>query len=177
MPQKTLPFWCEPLRSDHDRAAFSCGVDALDHYLRTQAGQDAKKRVAAVFVLTSDGRAVPGYYTLSHYSVELDAVPGGARKKLPKYPFVPVTLLGRFAVSGEFQGRGLGEHLLMDALYRSLANSDQIASAGIVVDTKDEKGVNFYRKYGFIQLSNFPARMFLPMATVARMFSSAPGTS
>lgn len=171
MPQETLSFWVEPLSSDHDRAAFSCGVDPLDRYLRTQAGQDVKKRAAAVFVLTSDGKTVAGYYTLSQYSVELDAVPEGVRRKLPKYPLVPVTLLGRFAVSREFQGRGLGEHLLMDVLYRSLVNSQQIASAAVMVDAKDENAAAFYRKYGFLRLPNTPTRMFLPMATVARMFS------
>jgi ribosomal protein S18 acetylase RimI-like enzyme len=169
--EETLRFRVEPLRSEHDRAGFSCDVPALDNYLRTQARQDAKKRVAVVFVLTSDGKTVAGYYTLSQYSVELDAVPEPVRRKLPKYPVVPVTLLGRFAVGKEFQGRGLGEHLLMDALYRSLVNSKQIASAAVIVDTKDKRAANFYGKYGFMQLPRVPTRMFLPMATIEKMFS------
>ena len=65
-----------PLGPTHDRAAFACGIEALDNYLRKQVRQDVKKRVAVAFVLTPDGKTVAGYYTLSQYSVELDAIPG-----------------------------------------------------------------------------------------------------
>jgi len=71
-------------------------------------------------VLTPDGKTVAGYYTLSQYSVELGAIPDGIAAKLPKYPFVPATLIGRLAVSNEFRGQRLGELLLMDALNRCL---------------------------------------------------------
>ena len=33
----------EPLASDHDRARFACGIESLDRYLRTQAGQDVRR--------------------------------------------------------------------------------------------------------------------------------------
>ena len=169
--QETRRFRVEPLRSGRDRAAFSSGVQALDNYFWTQAGQDVRKRVAAVYVLTSDGKTVAGYYSLSQHAVELDEVPHDLRRRLPKYPFVPVTLLGRLAVSEEFRGQGLGEHLLMDALDRCLASSKQIGSVAVIVDAKDEKAGNFYRKYGFIQLPRIPTRLFLPMKTLEEMLS------
>jgi hypothetical protein len=77
---------------------------ALDSYLRTQASQDARKH-AATFALTPDGVTIAGYYTLSQYSVELATFPNEIIKKLPKYPLVPATLLGRLAVSLSFRGR------------------------------------------------------------------------
>src|ERR1019366_6704278 len=43
-------------RAVHDRAAFSCGQEQLDRYLREQAVQDVKKRVAAVFVAARPGK-------------------------------------------------------------------------------------------------------------------------
>ncbi len=36
-------FVVEALSRDHDRAGFSCGVDALDRYLEVQAGQDVRR--------------------------------------------------------------------------------------------------------------------------------------
>ncbi len=51
----------QPLGTDHDRVAFSCGVPALDRHLREQAGQDARRRVAAPFVATADGANVLGF--------------------------------------------------------------------------------------------------------------------
>lgn len=163
-------FAFEPLGQQHNRAAFSCGVELLDSYLQKQAGQDARKRAAAPFVLTYDGRTIAGYYTLSQYAIELEDVPEEVAKKLPKYPLVPATLLGRLAVSIDFRGKGLGQALLMDALYRSLKLSEQIASTGVVVDAKDEAARAFYLKYGFIDLPKVDKRLFLPMATIDQLF-------
>lgn len=102
---KPFKFVIGPLEAKHDRAAFSCGVETLDEYLRTQAGQDLRKRAAVPFVITPDGKRVAGYYTLSQYAVELDVVPPELAKKLPRYPMVSVTLLGRLAVSIDFADR------------------------------------------------------------------------
>ncbi len=145
-------------------------MEALDSYLHKQAGQDARKRAAVPFVATADGQTIAGYYTLSQYSIALDAIPEDLAKRLPKYPMVSATLLGRLAVSVEFRRQGLGETLLMDALHGCLASSKQIASAGVIVDDKDESAVRFYKKYGFIALPKIEHRLFLPMGTVDQLF-------
>ncbi|MGH9689239.1 MAG: GNAT family N-acetyltransferase [Candidatus Acidiferrales bacterium] len=163
-------FVIEPLGPKHDRAAFSCGVEALDAYLQKQAGQDLRKRAAVPFVITPDGRTIAGYYTLSQYAVQLDAVPPEIANKLPRYPVVPATLLGRLAVSTAFRGQGLGAMLLMDALYRALTHGRELASAGVVVDAKDFAALSFYKKYGFLELPRVERRLFLPMGTVERLF-------
>ena len=166
---KPVKFFIEPLGARHDRAAFSCGVAALDLYLQNQAGQDLKKRAAVPFVLTNDGRTIAGYYTLSQFAVALDAVPPQIAKKLPKYPMVSTTLLGRLAISNDYRGQGLGELLLMDALMRSLDLSKQIASAAVVADAKDAKARAFYKKYGFLVLPHIAHRLFLPMGTIEKL--------
>jgi predicted GNAT family N-acyltransferase len=163
-------FVVEPLGPKHDRAAFSCGVEILDAYLHKQAGQDLKKRVAVPFVITPDGTTIAGYYTLSQYSVQLDEVPAEVAKKLPKYPIVPATLLGRLAVSVAFRGQGHGATLLMDALYRTLRHTREVASAGVIVDAKDAAALAFYTKYGFLELPRIERRLFLPMGTVEQLF-------
>lgn len=160
----------EPLGPKHDRAAFSCGVQFLDVYLHKQAGQDLKKRVAVPFVVTPDGSTIAGYYTLSQYAVQLDVIPPEVAKKLPKYPMVPTTLIGRLAVSIAFRGQGHGVTLLMDALHRSLRFSREVASAGVIVDAKDSAAVDFYKKYGFLELPRIERRLFLPMGTVEELF-------
>ena len=163
-------FHIEPLGPHHDRAGFLCGVEALDNYLKKQARQDVKKRVAAVFVLTPDGKTVGGYYSLSQFSVDLGMLPQDIAKRLPRYPVMPATLIGRLAVNTAFRGQGLGELLLLDALHRSLTLSQQIASAAVIVDAKDERAMSFYRKYGFLELPSIASRLFLPMATVEQLF-------
>jgi predicted GNAT family N-acyltransferase len=163
-------FVIEPLGPKHDRAAFSCGVEFLDAYLRKQAGQDFKKHSAVPFVLTPDGSTIAGCYTLSQFAVQLNNLPVEIAKKLPKYPMVPATLLGRLVVSTAFRGQGHGETLLMDALYRILQHSRELASAGAIVDAKDSAAGSSYRKYGFLELPRIERRLFLPLGTMEQLF-------
>jgi len=86
---------------------------------------------------------IAGYYTLSQYSIQLNEIPAEVAKRLPKYPMVPATLLGRLAVSTAFRGQGHGATLLMDALHRTLQHSRGLASAGITVDAKGGAGLAF----------------------------------
>ena len=159
----------EPLAKHHYRAAFSCGNESLDDYLKKTARQDASRKVAAPFVLIEavDPKTILGYYTLSAFSVDLGDLPEDVIRRLPRYPNVPVTLLGRLAVDQRQQGRGLGEFLLMDALYRSLAQSSQIGAIGVVVDAIDDQAVRFYRHFNFLPFQDKPNRLFLPMKTIA----------
>jgi GNAT superfamily N-acetyltransferase len=167
-------FRVEPLAKTHDRAAFSCGIAALDNYLKRQASQDVAKRVAVCFVLTPDGMTVAGFYTLSQYSVDLATLPEAISAKLPKYPEVPATLLGRLAISEAFRGQKLGEFLLLDSLYRSWQQSQQVASAAVIVDAKDEAARRFYEHFEFLSLPATPNRLFLPMQVIQKLFTGSP---
>jgi len=160
----------EPLGRQHDRTAFHCGSKALDRYLKHQARQDADKRVAAPFVAVNQpDTRVLGYYTLSASVLTLVDLPDELAHKLPRYPQLPVTLLGRLAVDQSTKGQGLGEHLLLDALRRSLAHADQIAAMAVVVDAQDDAAAAFYRHYGFLTLQAQPSRLFVPMRLVTQL--------
>jgi GNAT superfamily N-acetyltransferase len=167
-------FKIEPLGKNHDRAAFSCGKESLDQYLKNQAGQAVGKNLAAVFILTPDGKRIAGYYTLSSYAVKLDEIPGDIAKKLTRMREVPATLLGRLARSVEFRGQGIGGVLLVDALKRALRNSAQVASWAVLVDAIDEEAIEFYKRYGFVPFPNQPKRLFMPISSVQTMFREDP---
>ena len=172
MTAPAVPWRVAPLDRDHDRAGFSCGSVALDRYLQQQARQDADKRVAAAFVLTEPPVArVLGYYTLSASLVNAAELPDALAKKLPRYPQLPVTLLGRLAVDESMKGRGVGQFLLMDALRRSSEAAANIAAMAVLVDAKDEAAEAFWRRFDFLPLQQRPRRLFLPMKTVAALFS------
>ena len=171
MPKSVAPYRITSLGKHHDRSTFACGHPALDRYLQQQARQDAEKLVAAPLVLTGPPSAtVLGYYTLSAAHIEADKLPAELAKRLPRYPNLPVTLLGRLAVEQRCKGKGLGALLLVHALQNSLAAAAQIAAIAVVVDAKDEAAAAFYRRFGFIALQAEPARLFLPLKTVAKLF-------
>jgi GNAT superfamily N-acetyltransferase len=159
----------EPLGSRHDRGSFASGVEPLDRYLRSQATQDARKNMAAPFVLVLGDGALGGYYTLSATAVKLADLPDQAVRRLPRYPLVPATLLGRLAVDRRFQGRGYGRFLLADALYR-VARSE-IASFAVIVDAKDESARRFYERESFLPLVDQPMRLFRPVADIKQLFT------
>ena len=161
----------QPLAKSHDRADFSSGNDELDRYLKNQAGQDVRRNIAASFVLVEEGdNAVLGYYTLSAFAVALSHLPEAIARKLPRYPVVPATLLGRLAVDARLRGQGLGEYLLMDALERSFRQADQIAATAVVVDAIDDAARRFYLHFDFLPFPERQDRLFLPMKTIARLF-------
>jgi ribosomal protein S18 acetylase RimI-like enzyme len=160
----TADFSVEALAAHHDRAGFSCGVEALDRYLRSQASQDVRRRIANCFVaLSIAGGEVAGFYTLSATSVPLDQLPHEIGKRLPRYPLVPAALIGRLAVDRRFRGRSLGAALLFDAISR-VGRADPAAFA-LIVDAKDEGAAGFYAHFGFRPFADTPLRLFLPMAT------------
>ena len=159
----------EPLGSHHDRASFASGVEPLDRYLRSQASQDARKNMAAPFVLVLPDGAIGGYYTLSATAVKLADLPDQTARRLPRYPLVPATLLGRLAVDRRFQGKGYGRFLLADALYRVARN--EIASFAVIVDAKDEAARRFYERESFLPFADQPMKLFRPVADIKQLFT------
>lgn len=157
-----------PLSSAHDRTGFTCGAPALDAYFRKQASQDAKRRLAAPFVaLTPDDR-IAGFYTLATAGVRLATLPPELTRKLPHYPVIPAVLLGRLAVDRTMQGRGVGAHLLADALFRAVRS--EISAYAMVVDPVDDAARRFYQGFGFLPLLDDGDRLYRRLAEVAALF-------
>lgn len=159
----------EPLTKQHDRAAFRCASAPLTTYLQQIARKDAERHVAAAFVMVDDAApaTIVGYYTLSAFAVDVKELPGAMQKKLPRYPRLPATLLGRLARDERFPGTG--SLLLMDALARAYQKSAEIASLAVVADAKDEAALTFCRKFGFAPLGSDSNRVFLPLGTIAEL--------
>jgi GNAT superfamily N-acetyltransferase len=160
-------FRIELLSGVHDRTRFVSGSAPLDRYFREQISQDIKRRITACFVAVSVGtQEIAGFYTLTATSVALDALSPEISRKLPRYPVVPAALLGRLAVSQNFQGKGLGAALLADALLR--AARAELGVFAMLVDAKDEAAQRFHERHGFALLPGEARRLVLPIATALR---------
>lgn len=160
----------------HDRAAFACGNEPLDRYIREQARKEREHHVAAVWVLThtSTPASIIGYYTLSSYTIDVSELPPQMAKRAPRYSLYRATLLGRLAVDRRYQGHGHGKGLLLDALFRTWQQSFVVGSIAIVVDAKDDAAREFYERYGFERFAAHPLRLFLPMNTIKKLFDKLP---
>jgi predicted GNAT family N-acyltransferase len=111
---------------------------------------------------------VLGYYTLCATALPAGDIPAEARKRIPRYPLVSATLIGRLAVAEARQGEQLGSLLLADAVRRSYASAATVGSSMMVVDALDERAAGFYERYGFMRLPD-SLRLILPMPTIRQM--------
>jgi ribosomal protein S18 acetylase RimI-like enzyme len=162
-----VPYCFEALSDNHDRAAFGCGDEALDRYFQTQVTQDIRRRIANCFVVIEVATGqVAAYYPLSAASIPLVDLPTDETKRLPRYPTLPVVRIGRLAVDRRFQRRGLGELMLMNAVYRIM--QDAAAAFALLVDAKNDQAAAFYARYGFRPIAGKPRTLFLPLATAQK---------
>jgi hypothetical protein len=69
------------------------------------------------------------------------------------------------------KGKGYGAAMLADALKKSLNLSQSIGAVALIVDAKDQKAKEFYEKHQFIPLRDEPFKLYLPMGTIAELFS------
>lgn len=145
----------------------------MDRYLRAVASQDMRRGTTVVHVLVPTARpqVVAGFYTLSASSVALADLPESVRRHLPKYPTVPVALIGRLATDLRFRGKKLGTFLLVDALRRICRVSDESMGVfAVIVDAKNPVAADFYQHFGFLPFPDGPLRLFIPTATVRPAF-------
>ncbi len=157
------------LEKTHNRKNFTCEENSLTEYIRNQVSQDIRKRLATCFVAIDNEQNVIGYYTLTSESLGRELIPEKYLKQVPKNYNAPVILLGRLARDIKTKGTGLGEYLLMDALFRSYKLSQEsIGAMAIVVEPINEKAIEFYNKYGFEQLPD-SEKMFLPMKVIGQL--------
>jgi GNAT superfamily N-acetyltransferase len=93
-------------------------------------------------------------------------LPDDLRRKLPRYPAIPVVRIGRLAVDARQHGKGLGSILLANAIGQVLRSD--IAAYALTVDAKDEAAVAFYRHLGFLPFGQTDKALFLPLATAKK---------
>ena len=157
------------LDKTHNRKAFECEEQQLTDYIKKQVSQDIKKKLAVCFVAIDNDNNVIGYYTLSSESLGREQIPDKYLKKVPQNYNAPVILLGRLARNITAKGTGLGEHLLLDALFRAFTLSEEsIGALAVIVDPMNQFAIKFYEKYGFEQLPD-SEKMFLPMSTIKQI--------
>jgi hypothetical protein len=112
--------------------------------------------------------ALGGFCTLSSTAPRLQQLPEDtARRRLPRYPLVPATLIGRLAIDRRYHGQGWGSFLLLDALHRCTTD---IASFAVVVDAIDDETRTFYLRASFLSLPDSPHRLFRRISDIKQLF-------
>lgn len=149
----------EALAPGHERTGFRCGIPSLDKYFRAQAGRDAAKSLAAVFVAVSPGEhKVAGYYALSPATIFLPDLLGGNQRFDSRYPALAAARLTRLAVDKRYRGQGYAREMLRDVMARLQASS--LAPVALVADAQNEAARCFLEHTGFQCFADQPNRAF-----------------
>ena len=148
----------KPLGARHDVSQFDSGIDSLNTWLQRRARLNEAKGGARTYVVC-DGNRVIAFYSLAASSVERRRVSSRVGRNMPEP--IPVILLGQRAVDENYQGRGLGSDLLIDAGKRALVAADVIGARAIVVQAFNEEAKTFYEQFGFLPFSDRESLMLL----------------
>jgi len=150
-----------PLAGNHDRQQFDCGRQELNDWLQQVARQHQDKGLSKTFVAVREEAPtrICGYYALTLAELENRHLPEAWRKKLPRR--IPGVRLGRLAVDRQYQGKGLGELLLVDALTRAQRIYAEAGGIGLFVDALDGQAAGYYLNFGFDSSPDNPLLLFL----------------
>ncbi len=165
-------------KSRHERKTFDCGRKELNDFIRQSAARHRDAGISKTLVLPALDQVdekfdICAFYTLSHTEIKRETLPAPLAKKLPRYP-IPVMLITQLAVHVGAQGQGLGKITLIHALKNCFEINTHLPSNAVVVDVLDDGVQAFYEQYGFKPLDHHDegrVRLFLPMNTVAQLFS------
>jgi len=132
------------------------------------ANQHQQKGLSKTFVAVQDNAPtqICAFYALTLAELDSHHLPEAWRKKMPRR--APGVRLGRLAVDLQFQNKGLGELMLVDALTRAQRVYQEAGGIGLFVDAIDEQAAAFYQRYGFETAPDQPLLLFLPVQSLSQ---------
>lgn len=170
----------EPLDESHSVADFECGSTAQTAWLRNSALNAQRAGTARVFVVRafadpeagvqtgSPSGSVVGYYALTTGSVLHADAPTRLTQGTGRYD-VPVVILARLGVDQNYQERGLGRALVVDAFRRVDKVAEDVGVRAMLIHAEDEHALQFYMKLAAFDASPVdPLQIILLMKDLRR---------
>lgn len=139
------------LTVEHDLEDFNSGEALLDSWLRDRALHNIEIAASRTYVICPrDSLKVIGYYALCMGQILNQETVGSMRRNMPRQ--IPAVVLGRLAVDQQWQGKGLGKALLLNAVQRSVRAAKEVSARLLIVHVISQAANEFYVHHGFIRL-------------------------
>ena len=123
----------------------------LDEWLRERALQNMEMAASKTYVICNAGTLrVVGFYALCMGQILNQEVAGSMRRNMPRH--IPAVVLGRLAIDRDWQGQGLGQALLNDAVLRALKAAGEVSARLLLVHAISPAAEQFYLHHGFTRL-------------------------
>ncbi len=137
---------------------FDCGDEDLNDFIKNEVHFYRNQLLAMPYVLTKKNRIdkILAYFTLANDKIAVTDFPSNSQfnkfkrdnfnkeKYLRSYPSVKI---GRFAISKEFQGQGIGYHLLR--FIKMYFRVDNKTGCRFITLDAYRGATDFYKKNGF----------------------------
>ena len=157
-----------PLDVTHDVSGFDCGVEDLNDWLRNRALKN-EGRFSRTYVVCVKNKVV-AFYCISAGSVQRSDAPGKLRRNAPDA--IPVSIIGRLAVSQAYAGKGIRSDILADAMNRIAHASQKIGIGAVLVQAKDDASKRFYMSCAdFLPFPESGRTLFLPIDTLIAAYN------
>lgn len=144
---------CPPvtLTVEHDLTDFNSGEVLLDSWLRDRALDNMEMAASRTYVVChANSLKVIGYYALCMGQILNQEAVGSMRRNMPRH--IPAVILGRLAVDQQWQSKGLGKALLLDAVLRSVRAAKEVSARLLIVHAISQAATEFYLHNGFVRL-------------------------
>lgn len=149
---------------------FESGEPSLDDWLKKYAGQSDRLNDVRTFLAADEERVrIAGYYSTVTYTLTPEDV-GETFGHVSRYS-ISAVLMARLAVDRDYQGTGIGQLLLFDALSRLERTSHNIGFKLVVVDALHEDAACFYLKYGFRRFLDHELKLYLTTKDLQATFA------
>jgi predicted N-acetyltransferase YhbS len=156
-----------PLSSAHRLDEFNCGEPVLDDWLKRRAMANQLTGASRTFVVADQNNFVYGFYAMAAGAVSHKLATHPVRRNMPDP--VPVMVLGRLAVDTRAQGIKLGASLLLDAVNRAVAVSENAGVRALLVHALHDQAKLFYEHYGFQASPTHPMTLMLRLNNARKL--------
>jgi GNAT superfamily N-acetyltransferase len=159
-----------PLSDDCPRGAFSCGDRDIDRWFLKKADDSHRGFQSRVTTVHEPTELCPvGFFALSWIAERESLLPHSPRSR----DYFPALHLEYVAVRSEYQGHGVGLHIMGRVLELYLDAAETTAVPALTLIALNERAEQFYAELGFAPYARgeFGAgrRMLLPVRTALEL--------
>ena len=149
----------------HDRAAFTCGTDRIDNFLKITASKYVAGDIGRIYVIVEkEGGRLVGFYAVNPHALDASEFEADMNKRIPRLDRIPAYYLSMIGTHVDVQGKGVGSVLLADVLKRCVQASEQMGGRFVILDAINDDAARLYGRYDFVPLPSVPGRMVVSIA-------------
>jgi len=145
----------EKLSDEYDLSKFDCNSDDLNDFIKNDALKQQEENLSTTQLVLCDNEII-GFFSLLADTIKMNYIQDTItietiKEQKPQVKHLPGVKIGRFAISNKYSNKGIGTHIMKQAIINILSLSKQVGLRFIIVDAY-ANAYNFYIKTNFTNL-------------------------